>query len=122
VGKGEIATARKRAKEAVDIARKRGTPLFECRSRLVLARALLAGEPDTAQASEVLDEAMAIVERTGARGYEPFLRAERARIAELTGDEIGNAREIAAAEKMFRSMGADAHAARLHAAERAAAS
>jgi hypothetical protein len=89
LGKGEIELARKRAREAVDIARRRATPLFECRSRLVLARALLAGEPDVEQANEVLDEAMAIVERTGARGYEPFLRAERARTAELAGDEVG---------------------------------
>jgi tetratricopeptide (TPR) repeat protein len=123
LGKGEVALARKSAQEAVDIARRRGTPLFECRSRLVLARALLAGEPDVARASEVLDEAMAIVERTGARGYEPFLRVERARIAELAGDEIGCAREIAAAEKMFLHMGADAHVARLrNAGEHAAAS
>jgi adenylate cyclase len=124
LGKGEIEKARTRASESVEVARRRATPLFECRARLVLARALLAGEsPEIDRAAEVLDEALAIVERTNARGYEPFLRVERACIAGLRGDEVGRARETLAAERLFLAMGADAHAQRLRdSRERAAAS
>jgi class 3 adenylate cyclase/tetratricopeptide (TPR) repeat protein len=124
LGNGDVDKARALAREAVTIASKRSTPLFECRSRLVLARALLAGtEPDVDGASDQLDAALAIVERTGAAGYEPFVREERARVAALRGDDVGRAREASAAERLFRQMDAHGHLRRLRAnLARAAAS
>ena len=70
-----------------------------------------------------LAESLLGVERTGAAGYEPFVRVERARLAELRGDEVGRVREISAAERLFRQMGADGHVERMRGAPgRAAAS
>jgi class 3 adenylate cyclase/tetratricopeptide (TPR) repeat protein len=124
LGSGKVNDARKLAREAVEVARRRSTPLFECRALLTLARSLLGGsKPEVDEAVAVLAEALAIVERTGARGYEPFLRLELARVAAARGDEIGRAREIAAAEKLFLAMGATAQVEKLRAAaERLAAS
>ena len=57
----------------------------------------------------------AIVARTGATGYEPFLRVEAAHLARLRGDDASGASELAEASRQFRQMGAAGHAERLSA-------
>jgi class 3 adenylate cyclase/tetratricopeptide (TPR) repeat protein len=114
VGVGDLDRGIARAREAVAVAHDRHTPLFECRALLFCVRALLAGGPQhLAEASDMLDAAFAIVARTGARGYEPFLRVEAARLARLRGDATSVANELAEASRQFRSMGADGHAERI---------
>jgi class 3 adenylate cyclase/tetratricopeptide (TPR) repeat protein len=131
LGNGEQERAVELGREAVALARRRRTPLFEIRSLLVLARAILAplthGEfsGDTTGAAEevatVLAAAMEIVERTGARGYEPFLREELARLALLRGDAVTAGRELDEARRIFDSFGATSHADRLGASPAASA-
>ncbi len=114
LGAGECEQAIARAREAVAVAQRRKTLLFECRALLVLARALLAGEaPRLAEAAQTLAAALAIVERSGAYGYEPFLRVELAHLARLQGDAAGGERELADAARLFRKFGANGHAERL---------
>ena len=57
-----------------------------------------------------IDMALALVEETGARCYEPFIRVERARLARLLGDEAGYARELHVAHRLFTEMGTVARA------------
>lgn len=114
VGVGDLDRGIERAREAVAIAHDRHTPLFECRALLFCVRALIAGGPrHLAEAADALETAFAIVERTGARGYEPFLRVEAARLARLRGDTTSVASELAEASRQFRSMGAEGHADRI---------
>jgi len=122
LGAGDAETATGRAREAVQVAMRRATPLFECRARLVLARALLASDPPSAdEAEQALTAALGIVERTGARGYEPFLRVELARAAALRGDVTASRRERADAARLFRKHGASAYADRIRIADEQAA-
>ncbi len=111
-GCGKVDEARELAREAVELACQRSTAMFECRARLVLARVLLArgSSADIEEAGETLAEALAVVERTGARGYEPFLRYELGRVARMSGQATEGAGELAQAEQQFRRMGAAAHA------------
>jgi tetratricopeptide (TPR) repeat protein len=114
VGTGDLERGIEVAREAVTIARDRHTPLFECRALLVCVRALLAGgATHLEEAAATLHDALAIVERTGAAGYEPFLRVEAARLARMRGDVASGESELAEASRQFRRMGADGHADRL---------
>jgi hypothetical protein len=102
------------AEEAARIAQERRTPLFECRALLVLARALLAmDEVPVERAAEAISRALEIVEVTGARGYEPFLHVEAARLARVKGEPAVGDDEIARAAQQFRAMGAGAQVDRL---------
>jgi class 3 adenylate cyclase/tetratricopeptide (TPR) repeat protein len=122
VGVGELEKGIQHAREAVTIARERHTPLFECRALLVCVRALLAGGVDhLEEAEEALASAFAIVNRTGARGYEPFLRIEAAKLARLRGDVATSVSELEKASRQFDSMGARGHAAKTRAEEPAPA-
>ncbi len=122
IGDGQTDRALGLAREAAEIARSRRTPLFEIRARLILARALLASVASLGtlealesegkasllveEAEATIHAALAIVESTGARGYEPFLRVELSRLARLRG-EVGVAdRELETARQIFAGFGA----------------
>ena len=50
---------------------------------------------------------------TEAQAYTPFIHIERARLARLTGDEAGHARELREAHQLFTEMGAPIRAEQL---------
>jgi len=54
-----------------------------------------------------------LVEETGARSLEPFIRIELAELARLTGDEETRHRELREAHRLFTEMGAPLQAAKL---------
>ncbi len=67
--------------------------------------------PATATAvEEALHRASALIEETGARGYEPFVHVERAALARLTGDVATCQRALREAHRLFTEMGATARA------------
>ncbi len=111
-GCGDLDRAIDVAREAVEIARTRRTRMHECRANLFLGRALVARgkAADLHEAERALGEAMAIVNRTEARAYEPFVRAELAALAAARGDEATRRREVAHAAALFRDIGAEARA------------
>jgi class 3 adenylate cyclase/tetratricopeptide (TPR) repeat protein len=108
LGLGDVDRALAVAQEAVELARGRGTLFMETRAQVSRARALLRGEGDGARTEieTVLRRALALVEQTGARGYEPFVRVELAALARLTGDEAGWDRELRQAHALFTEMDA----------------
>ena len=63
---------------------------------------------------------MAIVNKTEARAYEPYVRAELAALAAARGDDSLRRREMAHAAALFRDIGADARAAGISGAHAAA--
>ncbi|MFN2376211.1 MAG: adenylate/guanylate cyclase domain-containing protein [Candidatus Binatia bacterium] len=121
-GCGDLDRAIDVGREAVEIARTRHTHMHECRASLFLGRALLArgDAADLVEAELSLSDAMAIVTKTEARAYEPFVRAELAALAAARGDEPARRREVAHAAALFRDVGSEGRAAAVEGAHGAA--
>jgi hypothetical protein len=84
---------------------------------LTMARVLLA-DPGDLQAERIeteLNTVLEMVQRTGARGYEPQVRVELARRASRLGDEQRFERELAEARRLFAAIGAHGRVAQLDA-------
>jgi hypothetical protein len=60
-----------------------------------------------------LGRALALIEETGARSNEPFVRVQLARLAGLTGDRVTWERELREAHRLFTEMGAVPRAEKL---------
>ena len=121
-GCGDLDRAIDVAREAVEVARTRRTRMHECRASLFLGRALVTrGDgPDLTEAEHALSDALAIVTKTEARAYEPFVRAELAALAAARDDETSRRREIAHAAALFRDIGAEGRAVQIESAHAAA--
>lgn len=106
-GAGEDQLAADHAIEALKVANKNGTALHECRANLILGRILVRTTCDghLDDAEPALKRALAIVERTGAKAYEPFVRVELAELARLRGDSAGNDEHLHRASCLFREIG-----------------
>lgn len=114
-GCGDLDRAVDVAREAVEVARTRRTVMHECRASLFLGRVLVArADPgDLAEADRALAEAMAVVAKSEARAYEPYVRLEFAALAGARGDEAAERVELARAAEVFREIGAQGRAAGL---------
>jgi adenylate cyclase len=112
---GELAEARRIAEQALVAGEKRGTRLFECEAALTLARVLLHDGSDDAleEAELALARAGRLVEWTGARSLEPFVRVELAALAHARGDYAAEREALLAARELFERMGADLRAERI---------
>ncbi|HET6303275.1 MAG TPA: adenylate/guanylate cyclase domain-containing protein [Myxococcota bacterium] len=112
---GDLEGARTTAELARDVSRRRRTRVLECQAELVLGRILLRSPSERAWSEGVaaLRHALALVERTGARALEPFLRVELAEAARLCCDAGGLERELRTARELFEEMGATRRAAAL---------
>ncbi len=117
-GKGELDRAVAAAEEAVTVARARRTVMHECRASLLLGRVLVcrssAGDLDRAAVS--LAAALAIVVRTEAKAYEPYVRQELAMLARASGNTPKWREEMLRAALLFEEIGAPARAALVSAA------
>ena len=103
------------ADEAIQIALRTKTPIFELRAQLAVARVRLALDGDAAKGDieAALERASAILEQTGARSYKPFIIEERARLASASGDSGTAKRLRGEAIGLWNEMGAAGHAERL---------
>jgi len=81
----------------------------------VLARALLGAEG--AKAAEAvqaaISEAVFLVERSGARAYEPEIHRALGELAQFDGDEATRLRHLRQAQRLYREMAATGHAERI---------
>ena len=115
VESGQEARGRAVAEEAVTLARQLGTRFMECVAQRALAHVLL--RTDGARSRDAIEialaRAMELVEETGGKAYELFVRLERAELARLVGDEAGRQRELRRAHRLVAEMGATAWAERL---------
>ena len=115
LGADEGARAREFAEEAVAVARRQGARYFEVMAQIALARALRAesGADAGDEIDRCLDVARELVSETGGRALEPQIGEERARLAELRGDDSANQRELREAHRLYTEIGAAGHAERL---------
>ena len=112
---GDAPRARELAEEAIQVALRMQMPVAEVHAQLTRARVLLAldgvAARDAVEAS--LDHALALVQSTGARSYEPQIDVERARLAGLLGDSAGRLEWLREAQDLFAELGATGCAERV---------
>ena len=108
LGAGDAAAARASADVAVELARRFRRPISEIGAHLARARALAAS--GDGGAGEALEAAHALVDRTGAAMFAPFLALARAELAARLGDDAAQAQALRDAEQGFVSIGATARA------------
>jgi adenylate cyclase len=113
LGAGEPERAQQNATRAIETAKRVGASFQEMLARIALARVLLAaGDASGAAAiASELDQALALVERTGARTMKPFIGIDLARLARLRGDESKCQCELREAHRLFLEIGAPIRAA-----------
>ncbi len=101
------------AREAIDLAHRRGVKVEECRAHLVMARVLVRAEGVQKQRAvrKALETAAEIARETEARVYEPFIHLELAEVARLAGDEVAHAAELRTSCELFAEIGATGHLA-----------
>jgi tetratricopeptide (TPR) repeat protein len=115
LGMGDSPRARELAQEAIQLALRMDMPIAEVHAQLALARAIRAieGADGRAGIEAALDRALALVQSTGARSYDPQIHVERARLAALRSDASGAHQWLREAHRLFTEMGATGHAQRL---------
>ena len=115
LGQEEVVRARAAAEQAIERAGAQGARYFECLGWLALARALRA-EQSAAAGDEIercLGRALDLVNETEARAVEPQIIEERARLAQLRGDDATATAELQRAHALYVAIGATGHAERL---------
>ncbi|MEW6269219.1 MAG: AAA family ATPase [Thermodesulfobacteriota bacterium] len=96
------------ARDAVELAVRRGTAFIEVIALLSRARVLLAaGRVDYGEVGALLDRASDGIRRTGAESWAPLVEVERARLARLRGDEPAWRSALERAGTGFAAIGAD---------------
>jgi ATP/maltotriose-dependent transcriptional regulator MalT len=118
LGAGDLSGAREYADEAVAASRRYGTRIYEVAALLARARVGIAEGGASPAVERDLAEALAGITETGAERYRPLIHLERAHLARRRGDVAARERELREADRLFRAMGATAHAAQA-AADRA---
>jgi tetratricopeptide (TPR) repeat protein len=114
---GQTERARAECVEAIAVARRSCTPLFECDAQLVLARILMRGgaaqSDAAARVTDALDRAEALIVQIGAESRRPRLLELRAQLAHSQGDAAACERFLREAERALIEMGAPLRAQRL---------
>ena len=117
LGRGDASRARACADEGLATAERRHTRTVECIAHIGRARVMLRTDAVAARAAieSGLGRALKLVEETGARSNEPFIRVQLARLAAAVGDEATHREELREAYRLFVEMGAGPRAERLKA-------
>jgi tetratricopeptide (TPR) repeat protein len=114
-GVGDFRQAGLVSDAAIDVGRKRSTPVLGMPAyptRACILRSM-KGASAREEIANVLREAAALIDETGAEGWRPFVHEELGALAELSGDAAGRERELREAHRLFIEMGATGHAARV---------
>jgi class 3 adenylate cyclase len=113
LGRGDLAVAEVKAADALSMARHQGARFSEALAHLTIARTAMRKRSIETQdeASANVAQAREIIEETGAKTYEPFVRVELARLARAKGDDVVCEREFREAHRLFTEIGAPIRAA-----------
>ncbi len=119
LGAGDPELAYELADRATRAAADQGGTVAVIPAGLAMARVLLAapGPPRADQIEAALGSVLEMVQRIGARGYEPQVRFELARLARRLGDDRRYGRELGEARRLFVAIGAHGRVAELDASE-----
>jgi class 3 adenylate cyclase/tetratricopeptide (TPR) repeat protein len=112
---GDVDRARDLAREAVRRATERGRRFVEAEANRALARVLMTtdGLDALGDIKPALDKSLALAREMGARGLEPLILLDHARLARLRGDEAAARYLLQEAQALFAAVGAPEQAARL---------
>ncbi len=111
---GELARALELARDCVERMSAGGQALYRLPAELELARVLLDLEGPSSEAfTQARASAAALIEKTGARAYEPLLNEVDAERARLLGDTDTQHQQLREAQRKFSEMGATGHAKRV---------
>ena len=115
LGHGDVAKARRTAEDSVTLALQRRTQGWELQGRLALAQSLRIerGTRATREIAAELERALHLVGETSALSLEPKVHLELAELARLQDDQASYDRELVAAQRLFRVIGAPAWAERI---------
>jgi adenylate cyclase len=114
LGVGDAARAAEVAARALALSRQRATHIWTIDALLAVVRIRLQAEADAgAEIEALLDEAMALIDATGALSMAPFVAVERAALARRRGDRSAEERLLRDAHARFSTMGATGHARRI---------
>jgi adenylate cyclase len=119
LGAGDPERAYELADRATRAAADQGGTVAVIPAGLAMARVLLAA-PGPFQADQIeaaLGSVLEMVQRIGARGYEPQVRVELARLARRLGDDRRYERELGEARRLFIAIGAHGRVAQLDASQ-----
>jgi tetratricopeptide (TPR) repeat protein len=115
LGAGEAHRAREVTAEAIAVAKRQGQPVHQCEATIAHVRCLRelggAGARQTIEA--LFQEALQLIDQTGAERWRPHVHAERAELYRLTRDTDAAKRELTEAHRLFVAMGATGHAERI---------
>jgi len=115
LGAGDLPAAETAAREAITLCRRSSRAPYEAEAHGVLARALLrrdgAAARDAAEAA--LTSAAELIERSGAKSFEPGLCEWRAELAATLGDDADRVRWLQQARILFGEIGAPLQVERL---------
>jgi class 3 adenylate cyclase len=120
LGVGDAGPAYELAERAARAAAGQAGPVAVIPTGLAMARVLLAA-PGSLQAERIeaeLGTLLEMVQRIGARGYEPQVRVELAELARRLGDQRRYERELSEARRLFVAIGAQGRLAELDASQR----
>ncbi len=115
LGKGDAEKALRTVTQAIEVARERGSRVFECDALLAKAEVLirLRDPADLGEVEDMLAQAQTILEDTGAVSRQPAVHEQRAKLALACGDRKRWKEELRAALHGYTSLGAHGHAERL---------
>jgi adenylate cyclase len=112
LGLGEADRALEFVQEGLEISKRRGQPISEAFSSMVLARILLASGGSSAHGAieTALARALELARQTETKSLEPLVHVELAELESRRGDEEGRERELREAHRLFTEIGAGGHA------------
>jgi tetratricopeptide (TPR) repeat protein len=117
LGLGQYESAKAECGEAIALARRQGTPLYECDAQLVLAGSLLRESGSHSEAAGEIGAALnrveELIDQMGAESRRPRLEELRAEHALARGNTDGRDRHLREAHRLFTEMGATGHAERI---------
>jgi len=115
LGCGDPAAARQASEDAVSIARRYRTRMYECEAELARAHVLIRTEGLAAGPliDRALARALSLARSTGARSFTPFVFERRAALSRLRNQRARERRELGEARRRFAAMDAKHHEARL---------
>jgi len=117
LGAGDVAAARRSARQAIAAAARWGARHYEAGARISLARAILADphQEDVNTAEKQLEQASTIIHDLGLSALAPHIHLERASLARLVGDDATTQDELQVGHRLFGDMAAAGRARRLEA-------
>jgi hypothetical protein len=114
-GAGAVERARDVSAQAIAVAKRQDEPVHQCEATIADVRSLreLEGVSARRTIEGLFQEALQLIEQTGAERWRPHVHVERAELYRLAGNSDAARREFTKAHRLFAETGATGHAERI---------